>query len=182
MKDLLLLRHAKSSWADPGMDDAARPLNKRGRRAAVAVGRWLDEEGLRPGLVLCSSAKRTRETLDLLHDALGARIPIHIEPGLYLADAATLLARLKRIPDDVPSVLVVGHNPGLQELVAELADAPGAAAAETRARLHRKFPTAALARFRLKIDDWKSLSADARAGTIKLLKVVTPTQLGAGKE
>lgn len=148
----------------------------------MAVGKWLVEEGLRPSLVLCSSARRTRETLDLLHDALGARVPIQIEPGLYLADAATLLARLRHVPPEVPSVLLIGHNPGLQELVAELTEAPGAASAEARARLRRKFPTGALARFRLKLDDWKMLSRDARAGAIKLLKVVTPAQLGVGKE
>lgn len=164
------------------MDDVARPLNKRGRRAAAAVGHWLEEQGLRPSLVLCSTARRTHETLELLHGALGARVPIHLEPGLYLADAAALLARLQHIPGDVPSVLVIAHNPGLQELVAEFADAPGAAAPHTRARLHKKFPTAALARFRVKIDDWKSLSADAPAGTIKLQKVITPAQLGAGKD
>lgn len=164
------------------MEDVARQLNKRGRRAAAAIGEWLADEGIRPSLVLCSTARRTRETLELLHDALGARVPIYLEPGLYLADAATLLARLQRVPREVPSVLVIGHNPGLQELVEELAAAPGAAAADTRARLHKKFPTAALARFRVKVDDWKSLTPDGPSGTIKLLKVVAPAQLGAGKE
>ena len=164
------------------MEDAARPLNKRGRKAAAAIAKWLEKEGLRPSLVLCSTAKRTRETLELLHDALGARVPIQIEPGLYLADAASLLARLRHIPREVPSVLLIAHNPRLQELVAELAAAPGAAAADTSARLHKKFPTGALARFRLKLDDWRSLSADASAGTVKLLKVITPAQLGAGKD
>ena len=164
------------------MDDAARPLNKRGRRAAAAIGQWLEDEGIRPGIVLCSTARRTRETLELIHDALGARVPVHLEPGLYLADAATLLARLHRIAAEVPSVLVIAHNPGLQELVEELAGAPGAAAPEARARLRKKFPTAALARFRLKIDEWKSLSPDGTAGTIKLMKVISPAQLGVGKE
>ncbi len=164
------------------MEDAARPLSKRGRRAAAAIGKWLEDEGLRPSLVLCSTAKRTRETLDLLHGALGARVPIRLEPGLYLADAATLLARLQHIARDVPSVLVIAHNPGLQELVEELAAAPGAASADIQARLHKKFPTAALARFRLKIDDWKLLSPDAGSGTIKLIKVISPAQLDAGKD
>ena len=164
------------------MEDEARPLNKRGRKAAAAISKWLEDEGLRPSLVLCSTAKRTRETLELLEGALGGRVPIQLEPALYLADAASLLARLRHIPREVPSVLVVAHNPGLQELVAELAAAPGAAASNTRARLHKKFPTAALARFRLKLDEWRSLSPDAPSGTIKLLKVITPAQLGAGKD
>lgn len=164
------------------MEDTARPLNKRGRKGAAAIGRWLAEEDLRPSLVLCSTARRARETLELLQDALGDRLPIQLEPGLYLADAATLLTRLRHLPREVPSVLLIGHNPGLQELVAELAAAPGAAAAGTRARLHKKFPTAALARFRLKLDDWRSLSTDVPSGTIKLLKVISPAQLGVGKE
>jgi phosphohistidine phosphatase len=182
MKDLLLLRHAKSSWADPGMEDVARPLNKRGRRAAALIARWMVDEELRPALVLCSSARRTRETLDLLHQALGNRVPVHIEPGLYLADAATLLARLRKLPREVPSALLIGHNPGLQDLVVELADAAGAAPADLRARLHRKFPTAALARFRVMGDDWTALSPDAASGTVKLMKVMTPALLGDTKD
>ena len=176
MKELLLLRHAKSSWAEPGQADVQRPLNRRGRRAAVRMGQFLNETGLRPALILCSSAKRTRETLDLIADALG-HVPIQIEPGLYLADPATLLARLRQIPANVPSVMVIAHNPGLQELATELAGAPGAATPEDRTQLQRKFPTAALARFRLKIADWKSLSTDAAPGKIKLLAVVTPRDL-----
>src|SRR5258708_3490962 len=126
MKELLLLRHAKSSWAEPGRDDFERPLNRRGRRPAAQMGSWLTEQGLQPKLVLCSAARRTRETLDLLHDALGTRVPLHIEPGLYLADAPALLARVQHVDAAVPSVLVIAHNPGLQELACELADIPGA--------------------------------------------------------
>lgn len=158
------------------MEDIDRPLNKRGQRAAVLMGKWLAEEGIHPALVLCSSARRARETLDRLDDAIGPHVPIHIEPSLYLADAPSLLGRLRRLPRDLPSVLLIGHNPGMQELVAELADAA------SRERLSKKFPTAALARFRLKSDDWRSLGADAPSDTLKLLKVITPGQLGGGKE
>jgi phosphohistidine phosphatase len=140
------------------------------------MGKWLSDEGIRPAVVLCSSARRTRETLDLIQDAIGPQVPIHIEPELYLADAPGLLARLHRLPRDVPSVLLIAHNPGLQELACELADAA------SRERLTRKFPTAALARFRLNSEDWRSLAANAPSGTVKLLKVITPAQLGGGKE
>lgn len=157
------------------MEDIARPLNKRGYRAAVLIGKWLGDEGIRPALVLCSSARRARETLDGLHDAIGPHVPIHIEPDLYLADAPSLLARLRRLSRDLPSVLLIGHNPGMQELVTELADAA------SRERLSKKFPTAALARFRLKSEDWRSLAPNAPSGTVKLLKVITPAQLGDGK-
>jgi phosphohistidine phosphatase len=177
MKDLLLLRHAKSSWGDPAVDDFDRPLNKRGRRAAAAIARYLDAEGLRPALVLCSGAQRTRETMDFLVETLGTRLPIHIEPKLYLADAATIFARLRRVPADVPSVLVIGHNPGLQELALELAEAAGRDGAALRERMERKFPTAALARFRLKVDSWAELAADRLPGAVKILGYVMPADL-----
>jgi len=164
------------------MEDIARPLNKRGQKAAKLVGRWLEAEGIRPALVLCSSARRTRETLDLIQEAIGSRVPIQIEPDLYLADAPTILARLRKIPRDVPSALVIAHNPGLQEFVGELIAAPGAASSASRERLDKKFPTGALARFRLKIEDWRALTPDAPVGTIKLLGVTTPADLGAGKD
>jgi len=159
------------------MDDFERPLTKRGRRSASQVGHWMVEHGYRPRLVLCSSARRTRETLELLETALGARVPLHIEPGLYLADAATLLARVRRVAADVACVLVIAHNPGLQELAWELASLPGAATAEMRARLTQKFPTAALARFRLKIETWQQLSAGAAENSVKLLNLVTPSEI-----
>lgn len=163
------------------MDDFDRPLNKRGRRAAAAMARHLASEGLRPALVLCSAARRTRETLDFVLEALGARLPLHIEPRLYLADAATLFARLRRIPDDVPSVLVIGHNPGLQELALELADAAGADGTAHAGRMEQKFPTAALARFRLKIDRWADLSAGRLGGAVRILGYEIPADLPGGE-
>src|SRR5262245_59678675 len=123
MKELLLLRHAKSSWATPGLADFDRPLNTRGRRAARLLSRFFEDPGLRPALVLSSDAHRTRETLELIHGALASRVTIHLEPRLYLADPSTLLECLKKIPNDVPSVLMIGHNPGLQEFALELAEA-----------------------------------------------------------
>ncbi len=177
MKELLLLRHAKSSWAKAGADDFDRPLSPRGRRAAAAMSTWLAAQDYRPALVLCSASRRTRETLDAIQEALGPRVPLHIEPDLYLADSPALLARLRQVGDDVPSVLLIGHNPGLQELACQLADAPGAASPDLRARLRRKFPTAALARFRLKIDAWRLLASSAAAGTAKLLTLMTPAEL-----
>lgn len=177
MKDLLLLRHAKSSWGDPETDDFDRPLNKRGRRAAASMAKHLDAEGLRPALVLCSAAQRTRQTLDFLMETLGPRVPLHIEPKLYLADAATVFARLRRVPSDIPSVLVLAHNPGLQELALELAEVAGPEGEALRERMERKFPTAALARFRLKIDSWADLTIDRLSGAVKILGFVTPAEL-----
>lgn len=177
MKELLLLRHAKSSWATPGMDDVDRPLNKRGRRAAALLAGYLEAQGLRPALVLCSIAQRTRETLDLLREALGSRVAIHLEPELYLADPSTLLNCLRKIADDVPSVMVIAHNPGLQEFALELASAAGSAGATVAARIEIKFPTAALVRFRLKIDHWRDLTLGGVRGTVKIVGYTIPTDL-----
>jgi phosphohistidine phosphatase len=174
MKELFLLRHAKSSWADPGTADTDRPLNKRGKRAAAAMAAYLAAEGLRPALILCSSSRRTRETLDYLVEALGTSIPLHIEPELYLADVPTLLDRIRRAPDTAGSLMVIAHNPGMHELALELVEAVGSRGAEA-ARIREKFPTAALARFRLKAERWRDLSGDL-SGT-KLLGYVTPADL-----
>jgi len=177
MKELLLLRHAKSSWATAGMDDFERPLNKRGRRAAAALAGYLEAEGLRPALVLCSDALRTRQTLDLLRDALGGRVAAHLEPELYLADPSTLLDRLRKVADDVPSVMVIAHNPGLQELALELAAAAGPADSALAARIESKFPTGALARFRLKIERWHDLALDGSKGMVKIVGYTIPADL-----
>jgi phosphohistidine phosphatase SixA len=108
---LLLLRHAKSSWDAPDLADRERPLAVRGRRAAARRGAWIAERRLRIDRVLCSPSRRTRETLALL--ALDPAIPVKFVDWLYLASARTLLARLRRLPKSVRSVLVIGHDPGL---------------------------------------------------------------------
>ena len=147
MKRLYLLRHAKSSWTDAGLADHDRPLAPRGRRAAKAIGRHLHKQGIEPELVLCSSATRARETLERL-GLQGAEI----EPELYGAGAVALLARLREVPTDVASVMLIGHNPGMQELALLLARA------EPHVReLEVKFPTAALAT--LAIRGWRTLGA-----------------------
>ena len=177
MKELLLLRHAKSSWATPGMADFDRPLNKRGRRATALLAGYLEAEGLRPALVLCSDSKRTRETLGLIHEALGSRVAIHLEPELYLADPSTLLDRLRKVAGEVPSVMVIAHNPGLQEFALELAEAAGSPGAAMAARIESKFPTGALAHFRLKIDRWRDLALDGPKGAIKVIGYTIPADL-----
>ncbi len=159
------------------MADIDRPLNKRGRRSGAVLAGWLAQHGPRPALVLCSTARRTRETLDLLYDALGPRTTVCLEPELYLADAPTLLARLRQVDDAVPSVLLIAHNPGLQELAVTLAGAPGAASPEARGALERKFPTAALVRFGIKGRSWAALSPHAPAEAIKLLEFTTPARI-----
>jgi phosphohistidine phosphatase len=158
---LLLLRHAKSSWDDPGLDDHDRPLAPRGRKAAKRMGAHLKSEGVEVDLVLCSSAVRARQTLELV--APGGQT--EIEPELYGASAAQLLARLQRVTDDAGTVLLIGHNPSLQELLVRLVAEPGDLATQ-------KFPTAALATLVVG-EPWRDLAP----GQAELASLVVPRQL-----
>jgi phosphohistidine phosphatase len=153
-KHVLLLRHAKSSWDDPNVGDHDRPLAGRGRKAGAAIARHLADQGQRPDLVLCSPSRRTRETLDLLQPVLGD-VATRIEDGLYGASAAEMLALLKELPDDVGRVLVVGHNPGIQQLTLSLARP-----ADGQAAVASKFPTGALASIALDVDRWSDLEPE----------------------
>jgi phosphohistidine phosphatase len=165
MRTLYLLRHAKSSWDDPALPDRERPLASRGRRDAKRIGEHLRRLGITPALVLCSPAVRTQETLDLLRPAL-VEVAAEVEEQLYGASSETLLERIHSVPDDVGSVLLIGHNPGLHDLA--LALASSGAKLE---RLEAKFPTAALAT--LALERWSSLSP----GDAKLVAYVVPKQL-----
>jgi phosphohistidine phosphatase len=161
VKRVWLLRHAKSSWDDPGLTDHDRPLAPRGRKAAKRMARWASDNNVRPELVLCSTALRARATLDLVLPGLG--LPeAEIEGDLYLASPTDLLERLRALRDSVAQVLLVGHNPGLHELTQVLAP-PGPAA----------FPTGALAELRLAIDTW----SEVRPGCAHLEGFVVPRSL-----
>lgn len=165
MKTLLLLRHAKSSWTDPQLNDFDRPLARRGRIAASAVGRYLAEAGLVPDLIICSAAQRTRETLALLLPSLPGEMRVEVETGLYEADPQDILDRVQRIADGVERVLVVGHNPGMEQLADELTASGDESA---RSRMAEKFPTAALAVITFDAKRW----ADVRPGTGTLRRFV----------
>jgi phosphohistidine phosphatase len=161
---LFLLRHTKSSWDDPGLADHDRPLAPRGRRAAKRMGRYLHDEGIAPELVLCSSARRARETLELVCPP--GRI--QLEPELYGASADELVGRLRLVPDDVRSVMLIGHNPAMQDLALLLAGG----GAEL-ARVERKFATGAVATLTLD-GGWHAL----RPGCAELTGFVRPKDLG----
>jgi phosphohistidine phosphatase len=162
MKTLYLLRHAKSSWKEDVPEDFDRPLNKRGRAAATAVGRYLAEQRVAPSQVLCSSAKRTRETLERMQEGMGAALPARFEKGIYLAEAPTLLRRLKRLNDSLASAMLIGHNPGLERLALMLA----ADSDEIlRRQLAAKFPTGALAVLDADIGRWADLAPGCAALT-----------------
>jgi phosphohistidine phosphatase len=173
-KQLYILRHAKSSWDDQLAPDHDRALAARGRRAVVLIAEYMRDHEVDPQLVLCSSARRTRETLEgVLPGHRGAQI----EPGLYGASAGELLDRLHRVPAAVSSVLVVGHNPSVQKLVLKLTGAavPAGRWDEPESPLQlieRKFPTGALAT--LAFDGrWSDLSA----GGARLIDYVRPKAL-----
>jgi phosphohistidine phosphatase len=169
MHTLYLLRHAKSSWADPSLPDQERPLAPRGIRDAQRIAKHLVRLGIEPELVLCSSAERTRETLELVRPALGASSTVRLEAELYAASSEELLNRIRAVPEAVASVMLIGHNPGLQDFALFLTSAGG-----ELGRLKAKFPTAALATLTLPTTTWSRLSkADAL-----LAGFAVPKQLG----
>ncbi len=164
---LWLLRHAKSSWDEPELDDRDRPLAARGERSADRMSGYLRAEGIRPDVVLCSSALRTRQTLARVLPALGPELEIHIEPRLYTFDAGSLLERVRAIPDAV-SVMLIGHNPAMQELAVRLA-----ARGDRLDTLAQKFPTGALAELEFPVGSWH----DVATSTGELTRFVVPREL-----
>ncbi len=150
---LWLLRHAKSSWDDDALADQDRPLAPRGEHDAERMAAYLATAGIRPALVLCSSGLRARQTLGYVLAALGDAFEVRVEQTLYTFEASTLLSRLRTILDDVASVMLVGHNPALQELALTIADT-----GEAMDQLASKFPTCALADIELRVDSWKDVA------------------------
>lgn len=121
-RQLLILRHAKSSWDNPAERDVDRPLNRRGEKDAPRMGKWMRHSGLVPDHVVASPARRAEQTAKAVAKALGIKPKrIHWEPRIYEASVARLLEVLAEVPEDRESVLLVGHNPGLEELVTYLA-------------------------------------------------------------
>ena len=172
LRQLLLMRHAKSSWDDPRLSDHARPLNARGRLAATAMRNAMHELGLIPDVVLVSSARRTLQTMETLEPWEATPL---VEPmdALYLANVAQLLAVLRGVAETARSVLLLGHNPGLHEL-AMLLVGPQVMATRTPAtrRLADGYPTGALAEFAV-AGSWRSLGE----GSGRLLRFLCPRDL-----
>jgi phosphohistidine phosphatase len=167
MKRLYLLRHAKSSWDDPTLADHDRPLAPRGRRAAKVIAKHLARQGISPELVLCSPSTRTRQTLKRLAPGLRKNVDVRIEPELYASSAGELLEVLNEVPDEVESVMLIGHNPGIQDLALSLAGA-----GSQIPRLRSKFPTAGLATLELN-GTWRELAPKSA----ELVALVTPKEL-----
>jgi phosphohistidine phosphatase len=143
MKTLHLLRHAKSSWKHPSLDDHERPLAKRGRKTAKAIAAHLRNAKIAPDLVLCSTAARARQTLDPIAKAIKPR-KVVFERGIYEVTERKLWKYLLNLPERAECVLLIGHNPGLHNLALALADSASRKALPPRGG---KFPTGALATF-----------------------------------
>jgi len=158
MPRLLLLRHAKSSWGDPGLPDSERPLSPRGRRNAAAIARAIEADGLMPEKVLCSPARRTRETLAALLPYLDGEGRVAIEPKLYDSTPGDYLAAIARSGGEARSLMLIGHNPTIQATARWLAadGEPGLVAA-----LAAKYPTGALAVIDLGQAGWAHLQPGA---------------------
>ena len=151
MKELLILRHAKSSWADSSITDWQRPLNDRGLLDAPRVGDWLRDQSLLPDVIITSDAVRARTTAEAVAKAAGYAKEIVVEPSLYHAKPEDLFAVVNGIEDGAATVLIVGHNPGLEDFVEQLTGE------------HHGLPSAALVHLRMTIDRWSDVDSETAA-------------------
>ena len=171
MKTLLLLRHAKSAWNNDRLADHDRPLNRRGEGSAKAMADHLASSAPRPDLILCSTAVRARQTLAPLVERLaGQAPPISLERSLYLASANALLKRLRDLPNEVATVLLIGHNDGIWQLAEALA---GKGQPSMLAALRQKYPTGALTHLKIDLDRWPDLPV----GKAELIEFIRPREL-----
>ncbi|MDX6694131.1 MAG: phosphohistidine phosphatase [Blastocatellia bacterium] len=164
MKTLFLLRHAKSSWGNASLPDFERPLNERGQQAAPLIGKAMRRRQLNPQLILCSPAQRARETIALVREAAALTAELRFDRRIYEASLQTLLAIVAQLDESADAALLVGHNPGFEELLAALT---GAA---------ERMPTAALAHITLNIERW----TDAREQSGALVQLLKPKELAGG--
>jgi phosphohistidine phosphatase len=169
MKSLTLLRHAKSGWDDPVTRDFDRPLNPRGRRAARTVGAEMKAQGLAFDLVLASPARRVIETLDEVAAGYGA-LAREYDERLYLASAVTLLDIVRHAPNGVGRLLLVGHNPGMEELALRLARRDGD---RLRGEVEINYPPGTVAEIELPVDRWP----EVKEGIGRILRFIRPRDL-----
>ena len=158
MRTLMLMRHAKSSWDQPELDDLERRLAPRGREAAPLIARHIMQNGWQPDLVLCSPAARVRETWQLMAPALGDAIECKTLRTIYPGAPSRLLEVLRRAAGGIERLMLIGHNPGLGRLAADLC---GTGPKKQLERLRSKFPTAALAVIEFDVERWDELAPGA---------------------
>jgi phosphohistidine phosphatase len=172
-KTLYLLRHAKSGWDDPVARDFDRPLNKRGEKAARVIGQWMASNGVTFEHVIASPAVRVIDTLDGLWAGYGRKVEPTWERRIYLASSATLLDVIRETDDAYGSILMVGHNPGMEDVVFDLVADDGQS--PLRKEVEIKYPTAALAQLELDIDHWSEIDKPVA----RLTRFVRPRDLDA---
>ena len=170
MKRLYLLRHAAAGRADSATDDRDRPLSAKGRSECLALTSHIRATAISPAGILCSTARRARETIAAIADGRSSKIEPRYDPALYLAAPGTVLAAIQATDDALPSLLVVGHNPGLTSLVLALI---GAASPDQLARLALGLPPASLTTLALDADSWRV----AEAGAFVLEDYITPAEM-----
>jgi phosphohistidine phosphatase len=169
MLTLYLFRHAKSAWDDPSLSDFDRPLAPRGERTAPAMAAYMKAQGLQPDLVLCSTARRTRDTWALMAGTLGQPRTTYLKE-IYEAEPPALAAAIRRAPADARRLMLIGHSPGLEDLALDLIASGDRAG---RKAIAEKFPTAALAVIDLDIESWRDLAP----ATGRLTLFMTPKRL-----
>ena len=174
MKTLALLRHAKSDWSDARARDFDRPLNARGVRGAQAMGEYIKSTCLRFDRIIASPAVRVAETIEEACKAWGHTFPVEWDRRIYLASSATLIDLLRELSGDPENVLMIGHNPGLEDLIFDLV--PDDGTSPLREEVEVKFPTATFAVMELAIERWADL--DERCG--KLIAMKRPRDLDPG--
>jgi phosphohistidine phosphatase len=173
VKTIYILRHAKSDRSDLALKDHDRPLNERGREAAPQMAAYFKSKRYKVDLVLCSTARRTVETYDLVKEALGGAT-VTFEESLYLAEQRQLVERLKWVEDDVKAVMIIGHNPGLEQLANGLCASPKDQDGEKlHRRMREKFSTAALAVVKMPVKSWR----DVKPGAGTLVDFMRPKDL-----
>jgi len=174
VRTLYLLRHAKSSWGDPKLDDFERPLAPRGIKACKLMKAHIRKARIKPDLILCSPALRARETYIRIADAFARDTEVRFEPGLYEVGSQALLKRLRQVNRKVSSVMMIGHNTGIEHLALALTSGT-----ETKslARMREKFPTLALASIEIGKGPWSSVGP----GCARLSDFVIPRDLEGGK-
>ncbi|HEX6610982.1 MAG TPA: histidine phosphatase family protein [Hyphomicrobiaceae bacterium] len=169
MLTLYLFRHAKSAWDDPSLADFDRPLATRGESAAPAMAAYMKAKGLQPDLVLCSAARRTRDTWALMAGTLGQPRTTYLDE-IYEAEPSALATTIRRAPSDARRLMLIGHNPGLEDLAHGLI---ASGDRDGRKALAEKFPTAALAVIDFDIETWRDLAP----ATGRLTLFMTPKRL-----
>jgi len=172
MLTLSIVRHAKSSWDDTTLRDIDRPLNERGKQQAQRLGNWLEESAIAPGLIICSTAKRVRQTLKKLQSNWHSDAELNIESRLYLASPNTIVSLLAEKGADHSHIMIIGHNPGLHILADKLVDTGDK---DDLALLGEKYPTGTFCSINSKTDKWKKIGKSSG----ELIYLATPKQLAS---